>query len=408
MDSFLGNGKLNLVSPRERTHSRIRVLFVIGTMGGGGAERQVIEILSRLDRSRFEPFLYLAMKQGELLPEVPADVPIHAYWDGQPETSVRRVARICRLTRLMRYLHLARVLRENQIDLIYDRTYLATLDAAGGCLFRPTPRISCCVVDPKPELQLHSRWSESVSWWFARRAYLTATVVLANSSGLGSRLIDYFRLPSQKVQVAYNLLPRIVESGSCDAAEHRPDRPYLIVNSGRLDPQKGQMFLLQAIDELVHRRQRSVRLVILGTGPLKAELSRFIDERHLHDVVSLEGFVTNATEWYRRADLFVLSSLYEGMPNALIEAAACGTPVLSTDCPSGPKEILDEGRCGGLVPPADAASLVNAIIDAMDHVDEWRQRAKNAQTRVGELFDPIAGIHRLQTLFEQVVGGSRQ
>lgn len=392
------------MATQAQPQSRIRILFVIGTMGGGGAERQVVEILSRLDRSRFQPSLYLAMKQGELLNEVPADVPIFAYWDGKPESFIRRMARVCRLTRLMRYLHLARVLHDNQIDLIYDRTYLATLDAAGGCLFRPTPRISCCVVDPQPELELHSRMSRRLSWWFARRAYLSANVVLANSLGLRERLVDYFRLPPEKVQVAYNLLPRIVEVPATVNTNRGPNNPFLIVNSGRLDSQKGQLFLLQAIDELVHRHHRHVRLVILGTGPLKEQLSNFVVDHNLQSAVSLEGFVTNPADWYRRADLFVLSSLYEGMPNALIEAVACGTPVLSTDCPSGPKEILDDGRCGRLIPPADVPALVDGVIDAMDHVDEWTLRAKNAQTRVQELFDPAAGISRLQTLFEHIAG----
>ena len=170
-------------------------------MGGGGAERQVIEILKRLDRRRFEPLLYLAMKQGELLGEVPADVPILAFWDDSPESLTRKVFRRFRLTRLLRYVHLAWTLHELQVDLIYDRTYLATLDAAGACLFRSTRRISCCVVDPEPELEIHSRGFRRLSWWFARLAYRGAAIVLANSEGLRSRVIEYFQLRSEKVKV---------------------------------------------------------------------------------------------------------------------------------------------------------------------------------------------------------------
>src|SRR4051812_921383 len=118
------------------SNTRIRVLFVIGSMGGGGAERQVLEILKRLDRTRFEAVLYLANKQGELLPEVPPDVPVFAFWDGLPESRVRRIFRQLKLTRLMRQIYLAQVLRQQRIDVIYDRTYLATLDAAGGCALR--------------------------------------------------------------------------------------------------------------------------------------------------------------------------------------------------------------------------------------------------------------------------------
>ena len=120
--------------------------------------------------------------------------------------------------------------------------------------------------------------------------------------------------------------------------------------------------------------------------------------------ITLAGFVADPRHWYRNADLFVLPSLFEGMPNALIEAVASGIPALSTDCPSGPSEILDGGRCGGLVPPGDSQALADGIVDAMDHPDEWRSRAILAKQRVDQMFDPTIGIRRLENLLEQVAG----
>lgn len=410
------------MSPNRRT----RILFVIGTMGGGGAERQVVEILNRLDRSRFEPLLYLAMKRGELLDAVPKDVPIFAFWDGSAELLSRKILRWMKLTRIVRYRHLAQILGRHQIDVIYDRTYLATLDAAGGCLFRPTPRISCCVVDPQPELELHSRFSTAISWWFARRAYRSATVVLANSEGLRQRIVEYFQLNPDHVRVFYNLLANSSnpepsadqqepnrESRLCETAnQHAPlaidspagpsDDPFLIVTAGRLHAQKGHRFLLEAVDELVHKQGRSLKLVIYGQGELESTLRTMIQVRHLESHVILAGFVSDPQESYRKANLFVLPSLYEGMPNALIEAVSLGIPVLSTDCPSGPSEILDAGRCGRLVPPGDAAALAQAIADAMDHPEQSAEMARIAKKRVEQLFDPVVGIHRLEELFEQV------
>ena len=395
--------EIDLVTDQQTSSSRIRVLFVIGTMGGGGAERQVVEILKRLDRTRFEPFLYLAMKQGELLSDVPADVPIHAFWDGHPEPLSRRILRWLKLTRIVRYAHLAHVLRELKIDIVYDRTYLATLDSAGGCFLRPTPRISCCVVEPEPELLLHARISKGFSWWFARRAYASADVVLANSQGLRNRMIEYFKLDPDRVRVLYNLLTNISDPNLADQPTRSAvsGQPFLIVSSGRLHPQKGQIYLLQAILDLVKHQNRAVRLVLLGQGESESLLRDFIRTHDLQSNVELAGFVSNAEQWYRQADLFVLSSLYEGMPNSLIEAVACGAPALSTDCPSGPFEILDGGQCGRLVPPADSAALASAIADAMDHREEWMARAELARKRVLELFDPQAGIQRLEQLLEQ-------
>lgn len=407
-------------------HPRPRVLFVIGSMGGGGAERQILEILKRLDRTRFRPFLYLAHKSGELLADVPADVPVFAYWDESGESWFGRFVRAMKLTRLARYLHLAQVLHDQSIDVVYDRTYLATLDAAGGCFFRHTPRISCCVVDPKPELEQYARFSKSLSWWFARQAYNSARVVLTNSAGLKQRFVAYFRLHPNHVLVFYNLLAS-VRIGAKAGAEHdteldeflnRPGielddgnssrttcQPFLIVTAGRLHPQKGHQILLEAVDELVHKRRRALKLIIFGKGELEHSLKEYVRSHRLESAVLIAGFVEEPRHWYAKADLFVLPSQFEGMPNALIEAAADGLPVLATDCPSGPAEILDHGRCGCLVPMNDPGALANAIEDSLDHPQEWRSRAELAQRRVEQLFDPVAGMARLEKLIEDIATG---
>ena len=109
---------------------RLRILFVIGTMSAGGAERQVIEILKHLDRARFEPILYVASRRGELLSEVPADVPVHSFWDDFLRTWQSKLHRLFRTVSLVRLRHLARLLADERIDLIYDRTFLASLDAS--------------------------------------------------------------------------------------------------------------------------------------------------------------------------------------------------------------------------------------------------------------------------------------
>jgi glycosyltransferase involved in cell wall biosynthesis len=396
---------MNRFEPMPR---RIRVLLVIGTMGGGGAERQVVQILRLLDRTRFEPLLYLASREGELLASVPSDVPVFAFRDRPqaPESWWRKLARRCRLTPLLRYRHLARILRRERIDVVYDRTYRATLDAAGAVWFRPTPRLSCCVVDPQPELERHARRGRWLVWRIARSAYRRANLVLVNSDGLRQRVVDYFRLPPERVVTSRNLvdldqLDRLAGEPPPDL----PDGPFLIVAAGRLHEQKGYRYLLEAVEDLVHRRGRRLRLVVLGTGELNAELRAFVTAHRLDEEgqVTFAGFVANPLPWFRRADLFVLASLYEGSPNSLLEAVACGTPVVSTDCPSGPSEILEAGRLGELVPPADSAALANAIEAAIDHYPEWQQRAMMARDSVRRRYDARTGIRELEALLERVV-----
>lgn len=381
-----------------------RILFVLGSMSGGGAERQVLELLRHLDRARFQPSLYLASRSGELLNEVPSDVPVHAFSDLPSTTWRAKLHRLTKTTPVTRWRHLARVLSDERIDLVYDRTYLATLDAAAACWFRPTPRVSCCVVDPAPELAAYARRMPLFARRFSRWAYASASVVLANSDDLRRRLVEFYSLPAAQVRTLYNA----VDFGRLKrmADEFVPDMPrdpFLIVTGGRLHPQKGQRVLLDALRELVHELRRDVRLVMLGTGESEADLRRVITAHQLERHVTLAGFVPNPLPWYKHARLFVLPSLYEGMPNALIEAVACGTPVLSTDCPCGPSEILDGGRTGHLVPVGDSRALAKSIADCMDHEAEWRSLTEAARARVVSLFDLTERMNDLEAVFDEVL-----
>ena len=379
---------------------RLRILFVIGNMGGGGAERQVVEILKHLDRVRFEPILYVGSRSGELLGEVPPDVPIHSFWEEFLRTWRSKLHRLFRTVPHVRWRHLARLLADERINLVYDRTFNATVDAAVACRWRPTPRVSCCVCDPESDLQLYARRMPLFARRFSRWAFSSASIVLANSEGLRRRLIEFHSLPEAHVRTLYNLVDfERLENLSAQFVPDVPRDPFLIVTGGRLDPLKGHRFLLDAVRILVHERGRSVRLVVLGQGPLKNELTEFIRLHKLEPHVTLAGFVPNPLPWYKHARLFVLPSLCEGLPNALLEAVACGTPVLATDSPGGTSEILDGGRCGRLVAPGDSTALADAIADCMDHPAEWQARTEPALDHIRELCDLKPGLRRLEELF---------
>jgi glycosyltransferase involved in cell wall biosynthesis len=141
------------------------------------------------------------------------------------------------------------------------------------------------------------------------------------------------------------------------------DRPVLIA-AGRLAPWKGFADLIRGMKLLSERRP--VRLMILGDGPLRSELEALIVELGLADVVSLLGYVDNPLKFYMRADGFVLSSHVEGLPNVLVEAMMCGCTPVSTDCPTGPREVLQDGKYGYLVPMRDPVALAAGIEQALD------------------------------------------
>ncbi len=196
-----------------------------------------------------------------------------------------------------------------------------------------------------------------------RRLYPRCDGVIAVSEGVASDLVETIGLPEGVVGTIYNpVVDEALLARSQESVDHpwlRAGEPPVILGVGRLEQQKDFPTLLRAFAALQARRPS--RLVILGEGRERAALEALSAELGVAERVALPGHVDNPFAWMRQADLFVLSSAWEGFGNVLAEALAVGTPVVSTDCPSGPREILADGRYGPLVPVGDVAALVEAM-----------------------------------------------
>ncbi len=182
------------------------------------------------------------------------------------------------------------------------------------------------------------------------------------------------------------------EASSNASDSDREARPPVLVNAARLVPMKDQATLIKAFARL--RKRRRARLIIFGEGRLRGELEQLIAELGLERDIDLPGFYANVFPEISAASLFVLSSQFEGLSKALIEALACGTPAVSTDCPSGPAEVLDNGRYGRLVPVGDVSALASAMEDALDTEvdrDELRRRAWDFSAKSVDEFVELIG-----------------
>ena len=201
-----------------------------------------------------------------------------------------------------------------------------------------------------------------------RTFYPWARCVVAVSHGAADDLARTSGLPRNRVRVVYN---PVITPSIMALARQKPDHPWfdpgqppVILGVGRLTRQKDFPTLIRAFAEV--RRRHPARLIILGEGEDRRLLESLIGELGLNDAVALPGFRENAMAYMAGSALFVLSSAWEGLPTVLIEALAAGTRVVSTDCPSGPREILQDGRLGSLVPVGDVAALAEAMIDTLD------------------------------------------
>lgn len=199
--------------------------------------------------------------------------------------------------------------------------------------------------------------------WF----YPVADGVIAVSSGVANDLSNYAKIKQDKITVLYN---PVVDVALKLKSKIVPDHDWLknktipvFIASGRLELQKNFSLLIDAFS-LVSEKINA-RLLILGDGSLRSSLQEKINNLSLQDRCELVGYVENPYSYMAHADVFVLSSDFEGLPTVLIEAMACNTPVVSTDCPSGANEILENGKWGRLVPVCDEQALADAMLDTI-------------------------------------------
>lgn len=211
---------------------------------------------------------------------------------------------------------------------------------------------------------LRSRFTE----WVKGVLYRFADGVVAVSEGAAADIESFLKIQAERVHTVHNPVvdDSIAEQALAPLSEpwFADGEPPVVLGVGRLEPEKDYPTLMRAVAEV--RRQRPLRLVILGEGGERKALEALAGELGIAEHVKLPGFVDNPFRYMARASLFVLSSVREGLPGALIQAMACGTPVVATDCPSGPAEILEGGRYGELVPMRDAGAMAAAIGKALD------------------------------------------
>lgn len=214
-----------------------------------------------------------------------------------------------------------------------------------------------------------------------RALFWRADGVIAPSRGVADDVVAITGLPAERVHVIVNPVyrPELVALSEqpCPHPWLADGEPPVILGAGKLKPQKDFPTLVRAFADL--RARRPARLIILGSGEGKDSLVSLARSLGVAEDLDLPGHVANPFAYYRRAAVFVLSSRWEGLPNVVIEALACGCPVVSTDCPSGPAEILERGRHGTLVPVGDALAMAAAIERALDAPGDRSRRIARAK-----------------------------
>jgi glycosyltransferase involved in cell wall biosynthesis len=359
----------------------------IRDFGAGGVQRTSLTLAGALAKRGHRVDLVVCQAEGPLRQGAPRDVRVielqpDRRWRARILTLAADPAGVAQLVRpiLLRwktprdlpYLpDLAAYLRREQPDALLAATpYLNLMAVWARRLAHARARV---LVSERNNLsfRIENKPQQRSLPPLLRRTYAMADVIVAVSDAVGDDLASTTGLPRDSIATIYNpVVPSDVSERAREPIDHPwfvPGAAPVVLAAGRLTPTKDVPTLLRAFARA--RTVLNARLMILGEGKnaeesaeRRLELMALATELGVAEDVSMPGFVDNPFAYMARASVFVLSSLWEGFGNVLVEALACGCPVVSTDSPDGPGEILDRGRYGRLVPVGDHGAMAEAIL----------------------------------------------
>lgn len=379
------------------TTKPIKILVTAPNLITGGAEKQLIYLIEGLVKKGFSIVLFLFDIEGEYLTMVPKEVKILSPTSRKPGKVLKGIWK----TR-----EIAKAISAERPDVLYSRLWPTKVATAfAGFLSKRRVVLS--------EDRTLSRFQEegdpyrgSFSFFMKKKASHLASAVVPVSQGIADELKEVFKLSPEKVKLIYNGFD--LEDMRREAAVE-VNHPWFnngeepVVGAlGRMVELKGFEYLLESI-KIVNDSGVKARLIMIGKGELLEELKVKAERFGISDRVAFLGFLENPFAYLARCDLFVLSSLYEGLPSTLIEAMALGLPVISTRCPTGPEEIIEDEKSGILVPMADSKAIAEAILRVLKDKElnmrlrmEGRKRAEDFSledmvSKFADIFTSLSG-----------------
>lgn len=329
------------------------ISIFLPSLRGGGAERVCLNLSKSFIELGYNVDLVLCKRTGPYLEEVPGNVNVidlgknrvlFSFWT--LALYLRKAKPLCLLS-AMDHSNIIAALA-SKLSFTDTRVILSVHSLLSYLSKQPDPR---------------QRVIPKIARWF----YPWADAIVAVSRGVAKDLGVIIKTSREKIHVIHN---PVVTNEMLNKATEKVNHPWfqdsgtpVIVSAGRMSPEKDFQTLIKAF--ALARKKLSMRLIILGDGDERPLLRTLAQTLKVKDDVDFPGFVKNPYAYMSKAAVFVLSSAWEGFGNVLVEAMALGTPVVSTDCPSGPSEILEHGRYGRLVPVGDAESLATAIIHTL-------------------------------------------
>jgi glycosyltransferase involved in cell wall biosynthesis len=359
------------VGTKNVAEKKLKIAIFVCKLSGGGAERAMVNLTRGLLDKGVDVDLVLGQTGGEYVGNIDSRANV---------VELNYTRTLLGIPALIKYLR-----NEQPTAIISAADYTNVAITIAKILSGVKTKVLICEQNApsyfRGSYTLDRQLMRKLTPLTIRLFYRLADEVISVSKGVAVDLAEVANLPLDRVKVVHNpiVTPDILQKSTEDIRHpwFIPNASPVILGIGRLSLQKDFITLIQAFK--VVQKDRPVRLMILGEGEQRATLESLIKELGLEDSVTLPGFVDNPFAYLRKSAVFVLSSESEGLPSVLIEALSVGTPVVSTDCPCGPSEILENGRYGSLVPVGDINALAQSIISTLDNPCDSRILLQRAQ-----------------------------
>jgi len=353
--------------------NRRKIFCVLPSMNGGGAEKVMLLLLAGLDPDKYQPVLVLFEKKGAYLEEVPADIQVYCLekktrWD------------ILRLP-----FRLAFLIKQERPGVVLSFLWYANLINVLSSCFRLHNVPVIISVHNFLSTSLTIQRYSGIKRLVTRLFFPMANEVISVSRAAGHDLVSRFNIPEHKVSVIYNGIDKahiVMRSAEQPEKNYFADETPVIIAVGRLSKQKGFDVLIRAFAEV--RKKRMVKLLILGEGDERSYLESVAREAGVSRYVTMPGFISNPYTYIKRSSLYVMSSNFEGFPVVLLEVMACGVPIISTACTSGPDEILENGVTGILVNVGNVGEISGSICNLLGDPVKAGRLALKAKRKVND------------------------
>ena len=380
--------------------SRTRILYVIDSMGRGGAETQLFKTLGRLPIDRFEAFIVLSREPGafyEQLAALPIVQEIIVLNDASRFASQSQRGRFAILSLARKAFKLSGIIKSVKPAIIHSWLWYSNLLCGLIRQFFPTPSWvgPSCPLIVSQRGDYYARYGRTRLWLTEKLIYRYADVLLTNSDRIRDNLRH--RYPEKRILAIRNLLdlPDLAPQSSSDTPPL-----WHIVSVGRLTTEKGHQYLIEALYLLNTKFNRqNFTATILGDGALKTDLEQLANRYRLSDQIQMPGFCDDIFPMLSTAHLFVLPSLHESSPNALIEAMGVGLPCIASEV-GGVLNLIDHQENGLLIPSRSNEALAEAINRLLTDRELAAYLGRNARRSIEEMFDNDKSIHQLEAVYQ--------